>query len=127
LISADPGTGLALIIEERGLDSLASVIGTKFIRSFSKDWGVLTPNLQVEWEHEFKSDAGGAVARFVNDPTGTTIILKDAPTDGDYFRIGLGLSAIMSKGRSGFIYYDRVIGRQGITQDNLTLGLRIEF
>jgi uncharacterized protein with beta-barrel porin domain len=127
LISTGAGAGLALIVEERSLDSLASVLGTKFVRSFSRDWGVLTPNLQVEWEHEFKSDPGAAVARFVNDPTGTPIILKDAPTDSDFFRIGLGLSAIMSKGRSGFVYYDKVIGRQGITQDNLTLGLRIEF
>ena len=87
----------------------------------------MTPHFQVEWEHEFYTDPGAATARFVNDPTGTAIKLSDAPFDADYFRIGLGLSAIMTKGRSAFMYYDKSIGRDGITQDNLALGLRLEF
>ena len=127
LVSSGPGAGLALIVEERSLDSLASVIGGKFTRAFSTNWGVLTPHFQLEWEHEFNADPGSATARFVNDPTGTTIVLSDAPYDADYFRIGLGLSAIMSKGRSGFIYYDKTLGRDGITQDNLAIGFRLEF
>jgi len=127
LVSSGPGAGLALIVEERSLDSLASVIGSKFTRAFSTSWGVLTPHFQLEWEHEFNSDPGAATARFVNDPTGTTIVLSDAPYDADYFRIGLGLSAIMSKGRSGFMYYDKTLGRDGVSQDNLAIGFRLEF
>lgn len=127
LVDSGPGAGLALIVEERSLDSLASVIGGKFTRAISTNWGVLTPHFQIEWEHEFNSDPGAATARFVNDPTGTEIILTDEPYDADYFRIGLGLSAIMSKGRSAFIYYDKAIGREGISQDNLALGFRLEF
>lgn len=127
LIDSGPGAGLALIVEERSLDSLASVIGGKFTRAISTNWGVLTPHFQIEWEHEFNSDPGAATARFVNDPTGTEIILTDEPYDADFFRIGLGLSAIMSKGRSAFIYYDKTLGRDGISQDNLALGFRLEF
>ncbi len=127
LVSSGPGAGLALVVEERSLDSLASILGAKFTRAISTDWGVLTPHFQLEWEHEFNSDPGAATARFVNDPTGTEITLSDSPYDADYFRIGLGLSAIMSKGRSAFVYYDKSIGRDGITQDNLALGLRLEF
>lgn len=66
-------------------------------------------------------------ARFINDPTGTTIELSDSPYDADYFRIDLGLSAIMSKGRSGFMYYDKTLGRDGVSQDNLAIGFRLEF
>jgi len=127
LVSSGPGAGLALIVEERSLDSLASVLGGKFTRAISTNWGVLTPHFQLEWEHEFNSDPGSATARFVNDPTGTEIILNDAPYDANYFRIGLGLSAIMSKGRSGFMYYEKTLGRDGISQDNLALGFRLEF
>lgn len=127
LVSSGPGAGLALVVEERSLDSLASIFGAKFTRAISTNWGVLTPHFQFEWEHEFNSDPGAATARFVNDPTGTEITLSDAPYDADFFRIGLGLSAIMSKGRSAFMYYDKSIGRDGISQDNLALGLRLEF
>ena len=127
LVSSGPGAGLALIVEERSLDSLASILGGKFTRAISTSWGVLTPHFQFEWEHEFNADPGAATARFVNDPTGTEIVLSDAPYDADYYRIGLGLSAIMSKGRSGFMYYEKTIGRDGISQDNLALGFRLEF
>lgn len=127
LISTGPGAGLGLIVEERSLDSLASILGGKFTRAISTNWGVLTPHLQLEWEHEFNSDPGSATARFVNDPTGTEIILTDEPYDADYYRIGVGLSAILSKGRSGFMYYEKTLGREGISQDNLALGFRLEF
>lgn len=127
LVSSGPGAGLALIVEERSLDSLASILGGKFTRAISTNWGVLTPHFQFEWEHEFNSDPGAATARFVNDPTGTEIELSDEPYDADFYRIGLGLSAIMSKGRSGFMYYEKTIGRDGISQDNLALGFRLEF
>ncbi|MGH8105231.1 MAG: autotransporter domain-containing protein, partial [Arenimonas sp.] len=127
LIDTGPGAGMALIVEERSLDSLASILGGKFTRAISTNWGVLTPHFQLEWEHEFNSDPGAVTARFVNDPTGTEIELVDAPYDADYFRIGVGLSAIMSKGRSGFVYYEKTVGREGVSQDNLALGFRFEF
>jgi uncharacterized protein with beta-barrel porin domain len=127
LVSTGPGAGLALIVEERSIDSLASILGAKFTKPISMNWGVLTPHFQVEWEHEFNSDPGSVTARFVNDPSGTTIVLSDSAYDDSYFRIGLGLSAIMSKGRSAYMYYDRAVARDGIRQDNLALGIRLEF
>jgi hypothetical protein len=41
--------------------------------------------------------------------------------------MSLGLSIIMQRGRSGFLIYERTLGRSGFSQDNLGLGLRIEF
>lgn len=127
LIDSGPGAGLALIVEERSLDSLATILGGKFTRAISTNWGVLSPHFQLEWEHEYNSDPSAATARFVNDPTGTEIELVDAPYDADFFRIGVGLSAILTKGRSGFLYYEKTIGREGVSQDNLALGFRMEF
>jgi len=34
---------------------------------------------------------------------------------------------ILSQGRSGFFYYEQVLGRDGYSQYNLGLGLRMEF
>jgi hypothetical protein len=47
--------------------------------------------------------------------------------DTDFFRLGLGLSFVFTHGRSGFIYYEKTLGRTGITQDNIAIGLRLEF
>jgi uncharacterized protein with beta-barrel porin domain len=127
LQAGEPGSGLGLRIENRDVSSVASVLGGKFTYTHSADWGVLIPHLQLEWEHEFKDDPQAIEARFINDPTGTAMVLRGDPLDTDYFRLGLGLSMVLTKGRSGFFYYEQLVGRDGMSQWNLALGLRMEF
>jgi outer membrane autotransporter protein len=127
LLAGVPGEGLGLRVEARDLTSLASVLGAKFTYTHSTEWGVLMPHLQLEWEHEFRDDPQAIEARFLNDPTGTGMFVRGDPIDTDYFRLGLGLSMVLSRGRSGFFYYEHLLGRDGISQYNLALGLRLEF
>ncbi|TNJ35095.1 autotransporter domain-containing protein [Arenimonas terrae] len=127
LQAGEPGSGLGLRIENRDVTSLASVLGGKFTYTHSADWGVLIPHLQLEWEHEFKDDPQAVEARFINDPTGTAMVVRGDPLDTDYFRLGLGLSMVLTEGRSGFFYYEQLVGRNGMSQWNLALGLRMEF
>lgn len=126
-LETGPGSGLGLQIRSRQLESLASVLGGKFTYTHSTDWGVLMPHLQLEWEHEFRDDPQALEARFLHDPTGTPMVLSGDPLDTDYFRIGLGMSMVLTKGRSGFFYYERLLGRDRTSQYNLALGLRMEF
>ncbi|MGH8051429.1 MAG: autotransporter domain-containing protein, partial [Arenimonas sp.] len=121
------GSGLGLHIEDRSVTSLATILGSKFAYSHSTDWGVLIPHLQLEWEREFKEDPQSIQASFIYDPTGTPITVTGDPLDKSFFRIGLGLSMILTKGRSGFIYYEKMIGRDRLDQENLSMGLRMEF
>lgn len=121
------GTGLGLRIEQRELESLASVLGGKLTYTHSTDWGVLMPHLQLEWEHEFRDDPQALEARFLHDPTLTPLRLRGDPLDTDYYRIGLGLSMVLTKGRSGFFYYERLLGKDRTSQYNLALGFRMEF
>lgn len=127
LLLGGNGSGLGLHIESRSLTSLATIIGSKFAYSHSTDWGVLMPHMQLEWEREFKDDPQSIQASFIYDPTGTPISVTGDPEDKSYFRIGLGLSMILSRGRSGFIYYEKMLGRDRLDQENLSLGLRMEF
>jgi uncharacterized repeat protein (TIGR01451 family) len=122
-----PGNGLGLTIDARSLTSVASEIGAKFTYAHSTDWGVVTPHIQVEWEHEFKDDPKALTARFLADPNGTPFSLSGEEIDTDYFRLSLGLSLILTKGRSGFLLYEQTLGRDGFKQQNLGLGVRIEF
>ena len=77
--------------------------------------------------HEFRTDPNAFRAFFVNDPNGTPILIHGDAIDSDYFKLGLGMSFVFPKGRSGFILYDKTLGRSGITQDNLSIGFRMEF
>ena len=122
-----PGAGLALDVESRSFTATSSVLGARFAYAHSAGWGVLTPSFDIEWQREYNADPGAFRAVFVSDPTGTPIVVLSEPTDRSYFRIGGGLAWILTKGRSGFIYYDRMVARDGMKQDNLTLGIRIEF
>ncbi|WP_154659586.1 autotransporter outer membrane beta-barrel domain-containing protein [Arenimonas composti] len=121
------GSGLGLHIDERTITSLASTVGAKLTYTHSAEWGVLIPHFQLEWEHEFRDDPQALQARFLHDPTATPIIVSGDARDSDYFRIGVGLSLVLTKGRSGFLYYEQLLGRNGESQYNVALGLRMEF
>jgi outer membrane autotransporter protein len=122
-----PGSGLALVIQTRDVTSVSSVLGGKLTYAHSANWGVLIPHLQAEWQHEFKDDPSEVEAHFLYDPTATPFTITGDKLDTDFFRFGLGLSMVLTHGRSGFFYYEKLIGRDGISQDSLALGLRIEF
>ena len=122
-----PGSGLGLRVNSRSNTSTASVLGAKLDYNRSTNWGVLVPHAEVEWQHEFRTDPGAFTATFLDDPTNTPIVIRGDATDSDFFRLGVGMSFVMTQGRSAFVLYDRTIGRQGITQYNVSLGLRVEF
>jgi outer membrane autotransporter protein len=127
LISGGAGSGLALEIFPGTHTSLASVVGAKFSTALSRDWGILMPHLQVEWEHEYRDDPQRVGARFLADPNATRFAIEGDPIDSSFFRIGGGLSMLFSGGRSGFLYVERVVGKSGFTQTNVALGIRGEF
>jgi outer membrane autotransporter protein len=121
------GSGLGLRVDSRDVTSLSSVLGGKVDYTYSTNWGVLMPHAQLEWQKEYKSDPEAFTAFLLNDPTNTPITVVGDSIDSSYFKLGLGLSMVMTKGRSGFFLYERTLARDGISQNNLSLGFRIEF
>lgn len=121
------GTGLGLAVDERELESMTGVLGGKMTWALSRDWGILMPHAQLEWEHEFEDDPQQLAARFLHDPTRTMIRAEGDEVDTDFFNIGIGLSALFANGRSAFLYYEHLAGSEGLSQDNLSLGVRLEF
>jgi uncharacterized protein YhjY with autotransporter beta-barrel domain len=121
------GSGLGLGVEERELKSMTAVVGGKATWALSRDWGILMPHLQLEWEHEFEDDPQQLAARFLHDPTRTAVRTQGDEVDTDFFNLGIGLSALFANGRSAFFYYEHLAGSEGLSQDNLSLGVRFEF
>ncbi len=121
------GSGLGLAVQSRNLKSVSTVLGAKVNYASSQSWGILSPHAEVEWEHEYEDNPDTVNARFLADPTSTVFQIKGDPVDTNFFRLGLGLSFTLPKGKSGFVYYEKTLGITGLTQDNLTLGFRMEF
>ena len=126
-LRAGPGSGLGLSVDAREITGLTGIVGTRMSWSFSADWGVWVPTLSLEWNHEFRDELDGISAHFTHDPTQTLISIGGQPTDADYLRFGLGMSIVLAHGRSGFFLYDRTVARDGQSQENLAVGIRIEF
>ncbi|MDZ4811594.1 MAG: autotransporter domain-containing protein [Pseudomonadota bacterium] len=121
------GSGLALAVEDRQLTSVQAVLGGKLSYTVSTSWGVLVPSLQIEYVKELKDDADGLVTSFAFDPTNTSIIIDGGEIDTDFLNIGLGLSGVFANGRSGYVYYEHVAGKDRTSQSSLAIGVRIEF
>jgi outer membrane autotransporter protein len=126
-VEAGNGMGLGLRVESRTVTSLSSVLGGRLTYTHSADWGVAVPTAQFEWQKEHRSDPETFQAVLIDDPTGTPILVTGEPFDSSYFRVGLGVSLVLTGGRSGFVLYEKMLGRDGMDLDNLTLGFRMEF
>jgi uncharacterized repeat protein (TIGR01451 family) len=121
------GFGLGLHVDAREVTALSSVLGGKLDYVHSTGWGVLMPHVELEWQREYRSDPDAFRAFLINDPTGTPITIVGDAMDASYLRVGVGLSLVLTHGRSGFVNYTTVLGRDGMSQDNLALGFRMEF
>ncbi len=122
-----PGSGLGLAVDSRSVTGLTSILGARVSWSHSTSWGVLLPNASLEWNHDFKSDPQAITAQFIYDPSHTPIHITGDATDSNWFRLGLGLSGVFAQGRSAFILYERTLQRSGLSQYNVSVGLRLEF
>ena len=122
-----PGSGLELAVDGRRIDSRTLTLGGRLNYTASRDWGILMPNLQLEWEREFKDDPQRIVSRFLHDPGLTPMLVTGNELDRDYLNLGIGLSAVLPGGRSAYLFYERLMGKQGESAGSLSLGVRIEF
>ncbi len=127
MLSDRPGSGLGLRYQSRTLNSFTTSLGGKATYVLSRDWGILMPTAQVEWEHEFRDDPARLTASFINDPTQSLLQQFGSEVDTDYFNVGVGLSALFPGGRSVYVFYEQLMGASRLSQGTLSIGGRIEF
>jgi len=124
------GSGLALSVEGQKITSFSTVLGGQASYAISLPWGVVLPQLRLEWEHEFENASRTIRANFLEDPTPDDTsqiqLLTDAP-DRDFFNIAAGVSAVFRRGLSAFVQYQTVIGLADVNSHHVALGLRIEL
>ncbi|MFE8034349.1 autotransporter outer membrane beta-barrel domain-containing protein [Thiohalocapsa marina] len=119
--------GLNLSLDGFGATSVTTTLGARVSRVFNTATAVFVPQARIEWEHEYDQDADTLVARFAADPTATSFNIETDSPDRDYFRVGLGLSAVFPHGLSAFINYDTVLDRQYWSDHVIDVGLRWEL
>jgi uncharacterized protein with beta-barrel porin domain len=126
-LRAAAGSGLGLHVADRSQNNLLGVLGMRASYTMNQDWGILIPNAQIEYNHEFNKSSNNVVSWFINDPTATPIVLADPRSDSNFFTLSFGLNAVWPQGRSGFILLEHVTAQQGVTEDRISVGGHVEF
>lgn len=119
--------GLNLAIGEQSIVSVTSGLGAVVNYALSTPFGVLSPQVNLEWEHEYQKDARRISAQFVDDRSGSTFSVRSGTPDRDYLNLRSSLSATLPNGGSAFIQYETVLSLQNESRHAFNAGVRLAF
>jgi uncharacterized protein YhjY with autotransporter beta-barrel domain len=128
----DPNDGLALSFGDQTVESLRSVVALDLSRPVSVSFGVVTPIVRVEGDHEFKNGVRTIDAHYAFDPTANTTCLScfALPTDApvaNYGTAAVGLSVTLARRVQAFVYDEALFGYSDYHSNAVTLGVRGQF
>lgn len=122
------GDGWALDYGNQSMKSFVTSLGGQMSKAFSMPWGILTPGIRFEWDHQYKNNDRAITAQFLGAPTGLgTFAIATASPDRNYFNLGGSVSATFAEGRSAFLRYETRLGQQDISNHIVELGVRVPF
>jgi uncharacterized protein YhjY with autotransporter beta-barrel domain len=126
------GDGLALSYNDQTVDSLRSILGVDLSLPISASFGVITPIVRLEWDHEYKTGARSIEARYYFDPTRLTTCLScfSLPTDSspaNYGIAGAGVSVVLARRLQAFVYDEALIGYTDYRSNSVAIGVRGQF
>jgi len=116
-----------LRVNSQRIESLATDFGAQLSYAISLPWGVLSPLVRAEWEHEFKGGSRLITGSLAADPLRTPFSTPTNSPDRDYFNLAAGLTATLPRGASAFVHYETVLGRAHVTNHSFTAGVRFQF
>ena len=116
-------SGLEMAIDSQRSDVVSIVLGGNFSKAVSMRWGVLSPQAGFAWEQRL-TRAYTITGQFVNDPENHRFAFRSDEPDRGFLRLDLGISAIWRNGLSSFVQYDTTAGRDDLSSDNVSFGLR---
>jgi outer membrane autotransporter protein len=130
------GSGLALSYDEQAIESLRSILAFDLSHPYSTSFGVVSPDLRLEWQHEFKDDERTLAAKYAYDPTSIPgvfancascfSILSDKPSS-DFGVAGIGVTMLFAHRVQAYAYYEALLGESHLTSNAVTIGLRGQF
>ncbi|MEQ1889469.1 MAG: autotransporter outer membrane beta-barrel domain-containing protein [Alphaproteobacteria bacterium] len=119
--------GLNLAIARQNVKSFETALGADLSYAHSTNFGVVIPQLRLEWAHEFDNDSRQITARYVNDPRNNRFFVRTDAPDRNYFNLGGGLSALIAGGKTVFAEVETILGREDFKKHTLRIGARVEL
>jgi outer membrane autotransporter protein len=119
--------GLNLSVAEQKFDSFQSQLGTQLSYVFSPSFGVIIPQFNVAWHHEFLNNSREINARYTADINNFTLTTVTDGADRDFATLGVGVSSVLAQGIQLFLNYQTLLGYRSVTSHSFSTGVRLEF
>ena len=121
---SEGGSPLALHYAEQVEDSLTTTAGFQGSLAISTSFGVVVPQVNAEYVHEFLNDRR-TVHAF--DTTGAPVNFVTDPPDRDYFNVGAGVVFVLPDGVSPFLNFSAEVANRFEETQTVTAGVRLEL
>lgn len=122
-------TGVELAYQDQHVNSLQSVLGLQGTAAFSTNVGVLVPQVNADFIHEFANSQRFINVRFAEDLRSNPTFFQfqnDVPVR-NYFNLGTGLLMVLSNGWQPFVSFRAMVGNEQFNNYAGTFGLRVEL
>jgi outer membrane autotransporter protein len=102
-------------------------VGLEAAYAISTGFGVLSPQLRVDYNHDFAAQPQRIEASFVADPNNIVFFVRPDNLDRDFVTLGVGLVATLQHGVSAFIDWESVLAYDSVQNNAFRLGARYAF
>jgi len=114
-----------LVVGKRESTLTVYSLGTQVSYAVKFSDGVLIPQGNFAWKHEFEKDPSQFSAYFRDDPSQRKFSFNSELPDTDYFLLNLGVSYIDAGGTAGYLNYEKTLGKTGYSLYTFNMGLRV--
>ncbi|WP_455203409.1 autotransporter outer membrane beta-barrel domain-containing protein, partial [Kaarinaea lacus] len=121
------GGGFNLNIHEQSFDSLILKLGGQISKAYSQSWGVILPQVNINYFHEFIEDGEQITASFVSDDTNTQFAFTTEERDNNYFSLAAGVVVVLPGGFTAYGQGEVYKAIENYKQSIWSLGARWEF
>ena len=120
-------TGAELIYDKQTEDSLISALGLYGSVAISTAIGVLVPQVNVKYLHEFADHQRRIKFRFAAAPAAGKFRFENDKPDRNYFELGTGIAMVLPHDLQPFLNYRALVGYKDQSSHIVTAGLRVAF
>jgi uncharacterized protein YhjY with autotransporter beta-barrel domain len=122
-------TPMTLAFDDQTRTSVRSLVGFQVTQTINGRAGVLVPQLNANWVHEYRDDQQLLSAHFAEDlrPDPTQLRFLDNPPDRDWFVFRLSTVAVLPHGFSLFVAAEASAGNTYVQRYVASLGARLEL
>ncbi|MBX3329867.1 MAG: autotransporter outer membrane beta-barrel domain-containing protein [Nitrospira sp.] len=120
-------TGIELKYNDQWINSLQSVLGVQGSAAFSTSFGVLVPQFNADYIHEFANSQRLITVQFAQDfrTNATKFQFKNDVPVRNYFNLGTGLVMVLPNGWQFFTNFRAMVGNEHFNNYAGTFGLRV--